>query len=157
MSLASRAFVACFLLMAAATALAGSTAASAAPAALTNSALSLAGLLQVLVGLFFVLAAVAGAAWLLRRMAPGQTTAGGVMKVVGAMAVGPKERVVLVEVGDTWLVLGVAPGQVNALHALPKQVVPGGAVPGMSPLFSDWLKRAMDKQFNRKGATHAPD
>ncbi len=143
--------------MAATIALAGSTVATPAPVALTNSVLPLAGLLQVLVGLFLVLAAVAGAAWLLRRMAPGQALAGGVLKVVGAMAVGPKERVVLVEVGDTWLVLGVAPGQVNTLHTLSKQAVPGGSAHGTPPLFSDWLKRAMDKQFTRKGSSHAPD
>lgn len=156
MSLASRACVAYLLLMAT-TVFAGPAVVSPAPAALTNATLSLGGLLQVLVGLVLVLAAVAGAAWLLRRLAPGQAMAGGVLKVVGAMAVGPKERVVLVEVGDTWLVLGVAPGQVNALHTLPKQMVPGNAFYGTQPLFSDWLKRAMDRQFKRKESTHAPD
>ena len=34
--------------------------------------------------------------------------------------VGPKERVVLIEVGDTWLLLGVAASNVSLLHTLPK-------------------------------------
>jgi flagellar protein FliO/FliZ len=34
--------------------------------------------------------------------------------------VGQRERVVLVEVADTWLVIGVAPGHVTALHSMPK-------------------------------------
>ncbi|MGH8671355.1 MAG: flagellar biosynthetic protein FliO [Burkholderiales bacterium] len=84
------------------------------------SPLSLGGLLQVLFGLALVLAAIAGTAWVMRRLAPGQTSAGGALKLIGGIAVGPKERVVLVEIGDTWLVLGIAPGRVTALHTLDK-------------------------------------
>jgi flagellar protein FliO/FliZ len=111
------------------------------------SPVSLGGMLQVLLGLGLVLAAVAGSAWLLRRFSPGQVGAGGVVKVISGVALGPKERLVLVEIGETWLVLGVAPGQVNTLHTLAKPeggtfVVekPSG---GDSPSFSVWLKQAM--------------
>lgn len=111
------------------------------------SPVSLGGMLQVLLGLGLVLAAVAGSAWLLRRFSPGQIGAGGVLKVISGVALGPKERLVLVEIGETWLVLGVAPGQVNTLHTLAKpeggtfaaEVSSGGPVPG----FSVWLKQAM--------------
>ena len=111
------------------------------------SPVSLGGMLQVLLGLGLVLAAVAGSAWLLRRFSPGQIGAGGAVKVIGGVAVGPKERLVLVEIGETWLVLGVAPGQVNTLHTLAKpeggafaaEVPSGGGEQG----FSSWLKLAM--------------
>jgi flagellar protein FliO/FliZ len=111
------------------------------------SPISLGGMLQVLLGLGLVLAAVAGSAWLLRRFSPGQIGAGGAIRVIGGVALGPKERLVLVEIGETWLVLGVAPGQVNALHTLAKPE--GGAfaaeVPsgGEEHRFSAWLKQAM--------------
>ena len=85
-----------------------------------SSPVSIGGVLQVLFGLAVVLATVAGAAWLLKRLAPGQISAGGAIKLIGGIAVGPKERVVVVEVGDTWLVVGVAPGQVTALHNMPR-------------------------------------
>ena len=55
----------------------------------------LGGLLQVLLGLAVVLAAVWATAWLLRRFSPGQGVAGGTLHVVGGLAVGPKERVVV--------------------------------------------------------------
>lgn len=103
--------------------------------------------MQVLLGLGLVLAAVAGSAWLLRRFSPGQIGAGGAIRVIGGVSLGPKERLVLVEIGETWLVLGVAPGQVNALHTLAKPE--GGAfaaeVPsgGEEHRFSAWLKQAM--------------
>lgn len=81
---------------------------------------SLASLLQVLLGLGLVLGAIAATAWLLRRLAPGQVSASGSLRVVGGVAVGPKERVVLVDVGETRLVLGVAPGRVSTLHQMPR-------------------------------------
>jgi flagellar protein FliO/FliZ len=111
------------------------------------SPVSLGGMLQVLLGLGLVLAAVAGSAWLLRRFSPGQIGAGGAVKVIGGVALGPKERLVLVEIGETWLVLGVAPGQVNTLHTLAKPE--GGPFTPDAPSglgehgFSTWLKQAM--------------
>lgn len=80
----------------------------------------LASSLQMLLGLGVVLAAIAATAWLLRRLAPGQVGSAGDLRVVAAVAVGPKERVVLVDVGDTRLVLGVAPGSVTRLHEMPR-------------------------------------
>lgn len=83
-------------------------------------ATSFASLLQVLFGLGLVLAAIAGTAWLLRRYAPGQVASSGALRVVSGVMIGPKERVVLVDVGDTRLVVGVAPGQVSLLHQMPR-------------------------------------
>jgi flagellar protein FliO/FliZ len=79
-----------------------------------------ASFMQMLLALGIVLAAIAGMAWLLRRLSPGQLAITGDMRVVAAVAVGPKERVVLVDIGDTRLVLGVAPGQVNRLMEMPR-------------------------------------
>lgn len=90
------------------------------PATAQVSAAPLAGALQMLFGLGIVLAAIAGTAWLLRRMAPGQVGGAGDLRVVAAVAVGPKERVVLVDVSETRLVLGVAQGQVTLLHEMPR-------------------------------------
>jgi Flagellar biogenesis protein len=42
------------------------------------------------------------------------------MRVLGGVAVGPRERLLLVEIGETWLVVGVAPGRVSAVHAMPR-------------------------------------
>lgn len=109
------------------------------------------GGLQVLFSLVLVLAVIVGAAWLLRRFSPAQMGAGSVVKVVGGVALGPKERLVLVEIGETWLVLGVAPGRVNTLHTLTKPE--GGArtteaLHGEEHGFSVWLKKSMQ---GRKG------
>jgi flagellar protein FliO/FliZ len=106
---------------------------------------------QVVLALALVLGAIAGSAWLVRRLGAGQHGAGG-LRVVGGVAVGPKERVALVEVGDTWLLVGVAPGRVNALHVMPRQAlaVEGGAEGTPAPLFAEWLKRAVQGRDSNK-------
>ncbi|BCB26178.1 hypothetical protein SKTS_10640 [Sulfurimicrobium lacus] len=117
------------------------------PPALPVSPVSIGGVLQVLFGLIVVLGTVAGAAWLLKRLAPGQVSAGGAIKLIGGIAVGPKERVVVVEVGDTWLVVGVAPGQVTALHNMPRlDTFPRGDKPAADDRFATWLKDVMKRR-----------
>ncbi|MFA7238747.1 MAG: flagellar biosynthetic protein FliO [Sulfuricellaceae bacterium] len=112
------------------------------------SPISLGGMFQVLLGLLLVLAAVAATAWLLRRISLGQSVMGNAVRVVGGVALGQRERLVLVEVGETWLLLGVAPGQVNALHTMPR---PENAAQVETPssvvaAFPAWLMQAMHKR-----------
>ncbi len=57
--------------------------------------------------------------WLLKRFGPGQMAAGQTLKLVASRAVGAKERVVVLELEDTWLVLGVGGGKVTKLHERP--------------------------------------
>jgi flagellar protein FliO/FliZ len=109
------------------------------------SPLDFSGIFQVMLGLAVVLALLFASLWLLKRLAAPRGVAAGFMKVITATAVGTRERVVVVEVGDTWLVLGVAPGSVTSLHQMPKQAMPAGAtVPG-----SDFPARL--KQFVERG------
>lgn len=69
--------------------------------------------LLLILGLFIL------AAWLAKRFLP-QISKPGPVRVIGSTAVGSRERVVVVEIRGTWLVLGVGGGQVRTLHALPK-------------------------------------
>lgn len=77
-------------------------------------------LLQALLALLVVLAALFAFLWLLRRISPVQTGAQGVVRVVGGVMLGTRERLVIVEVADQWLLIGVAAGQVNHLHTMPR-------------------------------------
>jgi flagellar protein FliO/FliZ len=112
---------------------------------------SLAGALQMLFGLGIVLGAIAATAWLLRRLAPGQVGRAGDLHVVAAVAVGPKERVVLVDVAETRLVLGVAQGQVSLLHQLPRPTLdPADQVAQEPNAFVDRLKELIAARGVRK-------
>ncbi|MBL8497191.1 flagellar biosynthetic protein FliO [Nitrosomonas sp. JL21] len=76
--------------------------------------------LQMLGGLILVLALIGGISWLLKRFSLIPVGTAGAVKVIAATAVGQRERVVVVEIANTWLVLGVAPGRVSTLHTLDK-------------------------------------
>jgi flagellar protein FliO/FliZ len=79
-----------------------------------------AGLQQSLIGLLIVLAVIVGLAWLTRQVrgrAPGSSQQ---IKVIAQLAVGAKERISLVELADTWILVGITQTQLNALHVMPK-------------------------------------
>ena len=78
-----------------------------------------ASMLTVLLSLALILGGFVAVAWFARRYLPGMGAQGAV-KVVGTTPVGTRERVVVVEVDDTWLLLGVGGGNVRLLHTLPK-------------------------------------
>jgi flagellar protein FliO/FliZ len=112
------------------------------------AAVSAGSVLQIMLSLLLVLAAVVVVAWVLKRINLPQQGAGNALRVVSGVAVGQRERIVLVEVNDTWLVVGVAPGQVNALHTMPKGTVPSAAntALGDDNKFQVWLKQVMEKR-----------
>jgi flagellar protein FliO/FliZ len=106
-------------------------------------------MLQFAIGLAMVLGLIVAAGWFAKRFSIGPSAAG-LVKVVAGTAVGQRERVVVVEVGDVWMVLGVAPGRVNALHTMPRGSVNVQTtlahVPGAPTSFAGWLKQTMEKR-----------
>ncbi|MEA5097553.1 MAG: flagellar biosynthetic protein FliO [Burkholderiaceae bacterium] len=121
---------------------------SAANAAESAAPTSSGGLFQVLLGLILVLGLMAGAAWLLKRFAAPQMSSGAVIKIIGGIAVGNRERIMVIEVADQWIVVGIAPGQVNTLSTMPKQELPQASENAISvpSHFSGWLQQIMDKR-----------
>lgn len=105
---------------------------------------------QMLFGLAVVIALLLGCLWALKRLAAPRGAASA-LKVLGAAPVGPRERVVLVEVGSEVLVLGVAPGNVRTLHIIPAASLPadaGGGAPSIlaGKDFSGWLKQSLERR-----------
>ena len=79
-------------------------------------------IVQMIVGLILVLILVFAIAWLLRRVGGVSLTGGGALKVISGMSMGARERVVLLQVGEEQLLLGVSPGRVQTLHVLEKPI-----------------------------------
>lgn len=108
------------------------------------------GLLEVTLALLVVLALIAGLAWLMRRMRRIGGSAGNRIQVLGEHSLGVKERAVLLRVGDTDLLVGVAPGNVRALHvfapgANTEAPPPPPATATSLPNFKDLLMRSLGK------------
>lgn len=79
-------------------------------------------MLQFIAGLGFVVLCIVGLAWILKRTGGLQSSARGALRVIDGVALSTRERLVLVQVGDQQVLLGVAPGRVNRLHVLDEPV-----------------------------------
>ena len=108
-------------------------------------------LFQTILSLMLVLGLLAALAWGLKRWGPrGQAGAGG-LRIVSALNLGGRERIIVVEVGEQWIVVGASPGRVNALATMPRQespAAPATLAPHSAPAgsFSEWLKQTIEKR-----------
>ncbi len=68
--------------------------------------------------LLLVIGLIFGLAWVARRMPGVASQRNAALRVVASLSLGPRERVVVVDVGGTQLLLGVGAGGTRALHAL---------------------------------------
>jgi len=102
-------------------------------------------MLQTIFGLALIIGLLFLGAYLLRRLNGGKAFGNtGPMRIVGGLMVSPRERIVLLEVGDTWVVIGIVPGQIKTLHTLPKGDMPSN--PGTERRFGSWLKQMAERK-----------
>jgi flagellar protein FliO/FliZ len=98
---------------------------------------ALGGLGEVTLALLLVLGAVFALAWVLKRVRTFGSRVGNALDVLAQVPLGPKERAVLIKVGTTQILLGVAPGRVNTLYVLSEPLdvrsAPGTTADGHSP------------------------
>lgn len=78
---------------------------------------------SLLLGLLLVLGLIFLLAWLARRvqrMGPGSNQA---IKLVASQALGTRDRLLLVQVGEEQILLGISAGRITPLHVLKEPVV----------------------------------
>ncbi len=88
------------------------------PAGLSGTPLGTDGILATAAGLLLVLATILALAWVARRYGRFTMAGKGMVSLLGGVTLGSRERVVVVQVEDTRLVLGVAPGRIQTLYVL---------------------------------------
>ncbi|QJD93983.1 flagellar biosynthetic protein FliO [Duganella dendranthematis] len=107
------------------------------------------GLLQTSLALIFVIGLMLGLAWLTKRFGPRNFGGGNSnIKLVGTLSVGTRERILVVEVGEQWIVVGASPGRMNALATMPRQESsePLQTVALPTANFAEWFKQTIDKR-----------
>jgi len=111
------------------------------PAAVSGSPL-----VQVSGALLGIIALILAAAWLAKRMVfGGKTASARGLKVSASTTVGPRERVIIVDVDDARLVLGVTPSQISLLHTLPPAPPVSGVPKENTPDFQAVLKNLIKR------------
>lgn len=113
----------------------------------TTPGISVGTYVQAAFALLVIIGLLAGTAWFARKVSGGKGFGHGGMKVIGGIALGPRERVVLIEAGDQWLVIGIVPGQIRTLHSMPRGQLaePAEGAPGEGS-FAHWLKAISEQR-----------
>lgn len=85
---------------------------------LASSPVGVGEFVQMFLGLLVVIVVIVAMAWAIRRMGYVQTRISGALKILGSISLGQRERVVLMQVGEQQLLVGIAPGQIRTLLVL---------------------------------------
>lgn len=108
--------------------------------------LAMGNLIQLTLGMLVVLAILGGLAWLMRRSGRFGTGMSGALRVLGGVPMGSRERIVLLQVGDQQLLIGVAPGRIQTLHVLPEPITEAAAATEHKGGFAQALEMARGKK-----------
>jgi len=108
--------------------------------------------------LVLVLALIFAFAWLMRWMQGARQSRGTGLRVEGGVQVGAKERVVVLQAGETRLLLGVTAQQVSLLHRFaegasigpepmgPMQPADGAMMPSFQQAFGEQLNKLLGRK-----------
>ena len=119
------------------------TPAPAASVAASGASSAAMGLLQTSLSLVLVLAVILGLAWLAKRLKLAPARRNSNLSVLAEVPVGPKERVVLIKVGDCQALVGVGADGVRSLSLLAQPVAIAAA--GAEPAFAARLAEALGR------------
>jgi len=79
--------------------------------------------LQIITSLIFVVAIIFAGAWFFRRYGRFSGLLNEDLKVVAGLSVGQREKVIVLQTGETQLLLGVSPGRIQTLHVFDTPVI----------------------------------
>lgn len=99
--------------------------------------------LKVFLGLAIIVAAIFFLAWMVKRVGYINTQMHGALKVIGGLSLTQRERLVLVQVGNKQLLLGVSPGRISTLHELAENIETSGPHNTSSESFAEKLQQLM--------------
>jgi len=107
-------------------------------------------LAQTVIGLLLVVGLIFFLAWLLRRMQGSAQQGAQVIEVIGTRAIGPRDRLLLVQVGKEQILIGHSPGSIEALHVLAEPVDVPASARQATPEFAQRLLELMGKDQKDK-------
>ncbi|MCB1760519.1 MAG: flagellar biosynthetic protein FliO [Gammaproteobacteria bacterium] len=109
----------------------------------TGGTLAAGALTETAMGLIAIIALIFALSWFFRRFGRQALSGKGMVSVVGGVSLGPRERAVLLQVGATRLLVGVAPGQVRTLHVLDAEEAADTATDGIA--FDQRLRQQLEE------------
>ena len=106
-------------------------------------------LTQLVLGLLLVLGLIFALAWLLRRVQQTGPRQGQLIELISSRALGARDRLVLVQVGNEQILLGLTPGRITPLHVLKEPVQVPSATQSATPEFARRLMEVLGQQKDK--------
>ena len=106
-------------------------------------------LTQLVLGLLLVLGLIFALAWLLRRVQQAGPRQGRVIELISSRALGARDRLVLVQVGNEQILLGLTPGRITPLHVLKEPVQLPDTTQPATPEFAKRLMEVLGQQKDK--------
>jgi flagellar protein FliO/FliZ len=107
------------------------------------SPLSAGSVAQLALSLAAIVALILAVSWVLKRLKLGTVRGRGEIAVIDQLALGPRERIVLLRVGESQVLIGVGAGGVVGLTPLATPIAVRSAPDG--PAFADRLREFMQR------------
>ncbi|MCP4429465.1 MAG: flagellar biosynthetic protein FliO [Gammaproteobacteria bacterium] len=80
-------------------------------------------MMKLTAGLLAVVAIIFIVAWMLKRFNLTQQSQNGLIRVIAGLPLGTRDRIVLLQVGNEQILVGLSPGRIEKLHTLSAPVV----------------------------------
>jgi flagellar protein FliO/FliZ len=110
----------------------------------TASPLSVSSLAQLTLSLLAIIALIFAVAWLLKRLKLATPRSSGDIAVLQEMSVGPRERIALIRIGQSQVLIGISPNGITSLQPLATAIVLNPSVPAV-PAFAEKLRELMKR------------
>lgn len=102
-------------------------------------------LMRVITGLLSILLLIIFLSWIVKRLNMVKLSTSTGFQSIASMTLGPKEKIMLLKVGDRYLLMGIGASTVNILHDFGSEL-PQGFDSDNKPTFSELLKLAVGKK-----------
>ncbi|CEG56471.1 Flagellar protein fliO [Legionella fallonii LLAP-10] len=102
-------------------------------------------LLRLITGLLMVLLVIVCLSWIVKRLNVVKLSTSKGFQSIASMTLGAKEKIILLKVGERYLLVGVGASTVNTLHDFGEQL-PAGFDAENKTTFAELLKSAVGKK-----------
>ncbi|MBL4832876.1 MAG: flagellar biosynthetic protein FliO [Pseudomonas sp.] len=101
---------------------------------------------QLALGLILVVGLIFLIGYVMRRAGPLAARGGQQIKLISSLPLGPRDRLLLVDVGGKQLLLGASPGRINTLHAFDEPVAEVATAAGLDSDFAKTLRGLLKRE-----------
>lgn len=110
----------------------------------SNEPFAMANILQMLIGLAFVVVLILLLGWFYRRFGAPGSNSNSDFRIISGLSLGQRERVVMLQVGSHQILVGVGPGHVEKIHVFEEPIIEESSSSGGS--FSDSLAKVISQR-----------